>query len=180
MQVTTPAVSTINSVIDLKGLSNSAPKASSSVGSKVMTGVAKTVGCLGLAAIVYDAHKWGQLRAGEERKNAIADSGLDAFLDSRTLNKPSFILSELQDRRFDREMKGGMFNGVRNFFNSAKGYIKGFAESIVSNVIPLALTAATLLTKGKAAKLSATALAAYGTVEVAKNTFGTQRNHYIG
>lgn len=142
-------------------------------------GLAKATGCVGLAAIAYDAHKLGQVRAGEQRRSAIADSGLDAYMDSKSLNKPSVLMSKAQNKRFDMEMKGHLFNGVRNFFNSAVGYVKGVGESLVSNVVPLALTTLTLLTKGAVSKASAIGLAAYGTVDVAKNCFGAGKEHYL-
>lgn len=142
-------------------------------------GLAKATGYVGLAAIAYDAHKLGQVRAGEQRRSAIADSGLDAYMDSKTLDRPSVLMSKAQNKRFDMEMKGYLFNGVRNFFNSVVGYVKGFGESLVTNVVPLALTTAAVLTKGAASKAAAIGLAAYGTVDVAKNCFGAGKEHYL-
>ena len=142
-------------------------------------GLAKATGYVGLAAIAYDAHKLGQVRAGEQRRSAIADSGLDAYMDSKTLDRPSVLMSKAQNKRFDMEMKGHLFNGVRNFFNSVVGYVKGFGESLVTNVVPLALTTAAVLTKGAASKAAAIGLAAYGTVDVAKNCFGAGKEHYL-
>lgn len=142
-------------------------------------GLAKATGYVGLAAIAYDAHKLGQVRAGEQRRSAIADSGLDAYMDSKTLDRPSVLMSKAQNKRFDMEMKGHLFNGVRNFFNSVVGYVKGFGESLVTNVVPLALTTAAVLTKGAASKVAAIGLAAYGTVDVAKNCFGAGKEHYL-
>ena len=141
--------------------------------------LAKGTGYVGLAAIAYDAHKLGKVRAGENRKDAIAASGLDAYMDSKSLDKPSMLMSKIQDVRYGAEMNGKLFNGVRNFFNSAVGYVKGFVESLVSNVVPLALTAAAVLTKGKVSKGAAIGLAAYGAVDVAKNAFGIGKNHYL-
>ena len=142
-------------------------------------GLAKATGYVGLAAIAYDAHKLGQVRAGEQRRSAIADSGLDAYMDSKTLDRPSVLMSKAQNKRFDMEMKGHLFNGVRNFFDSVVGYVKGFGESLVTNVVPLALTTAAVLTKGAASKAAAIGLAAYGTVDVAKNCFGAGKEHYL-
>lgn len=142
-------------------------------------GLAKATGYVGLAAIAYDAHKLGQVRAGEQRRSAIADSGLDAYMDSKTLDRPSVLMSKAQNKRFDMEMKGHLFNGVRNFFNSVVGYVKGFGESLVTNVVPLALTTAAVLTKGAASKAAAIGLAAYGTVDVAKNCFAAGKEHYL-
>ncbi len=141
--------------------------------------LAKTTGYAGLAAIAYDAHKLGQMRATECKRDAIAAGGLDAYMDSKSLDKPSTLMSKIQGARFNAEMKGHLFNGVRNAFNSVKGYVKGVCESLVSNVVPLALTAATVLTKGKVSKGAAIGLAAYGAVDVAKNAFGAGKNHYL-
>lgn len=145
----------------------------------VGSALAKTAGYVGLAAIAYDAHKLGQIRAGECKREAIASSAVDAYMDSKSLDKPSVIMSKLQDVRFNAEMHGKLFNGVRNAFNSAKGYVKGFAESLVSNVVPLALTAATILTKGKVSKAAAIGLTAYGAADVAKNAFGVGKTNYL-
>ena len=141
--------------------------------------LAKGTGYVGLAAIAYDAHKLGQMRAVENKKVAIASSGVDAYMDSKQLDKPSYLMSKIQDARFNAEMHGKLFNGVRNTFNSVTGYVKGFAESLVNNVVPLALTAATILTKGKVSKAAAIGLAAYGTADVAKNAFGIGKSHYL-
>ena len=148
-------------------------------GSKLAAGAAKTAGFVGLAAIAYDAHKLGQVRAGESKRESIAASGLDAFMDSKSLDKPSAIMSKIQDVRYSAEMNGKMFNGVRNFFNSAKGYVKGVAESLVSNVVPLALSAVSIMTKGSVSKAASIGLTVYGGVEVAKNAFGAGKNHYL-
>lgn len=141
--------------------------------------LAKTTGYAGLAAIAYDAHKLGQMRASEYRKDAIGASGIDAYMDSKSLDRPSALMSKIQDARFNAEMHGKLFNGTRNVFNSVKGYVKGLCESLVSNAIPLALTAATILTKGKVSKGAAIGLAAYGACDVAKNAFGVGKNHYL-
>ena len=66
-----------------------------------------------------------------------------------------------------------------NMYEYIKGYVKGICESLVSNVVPLALTAATILTKGKVSKGAAIGLAAYGACDVAKNAFGVGKNHYL-
>ena len=145
----------------------------------ISSGIAKAAGFAGLAAVAYDAHKLAKVRAGENRKDAIAASGLDAYMDSKSLDKPSMLMSKVQDVRFNAEMKGNLFNGIRNGFNSVAGYVKGFAESLVSNVIPLALSAATVLTKGKVSKGAAIGLALYGTADVARNAFGIGKNHYL-
>ena len=143
------------------------------------TVISKTAGGLGLAAVAYDAHKLAKVRAGEYRRNAIANSGLDAYMDSKQLNKPSVLLSKAQDKRFDMEMKGHRFNGIRNAFNSAKGYIKGLGESLVHNVVPFALSAVALLTKGPLSKASSIGLTAYALVDVTKNVICAGKTHFL-
>ena len=160
-------------------VNNATAKATGSFGSKLASGVAKTAGLAGLAAIAYDAHKLGQIRASEYRKDAIGASGVDAYIDSKSLDRPSALMSKIQDARFNAEMHGKLFNGVRNAFNSVKGYVKGLGESLVSNVVPLALSAVSIMAKGKLSKGAAIGLTAYGAYDVAKNAFGIGKNHYL-
>jgi len=152
---------------------------SESFGSKLSSGLAKTAGYAGLAAIVYDAHKFGRVRAGEARREGIATSGIDAYVSTNQLDKPSALMGKLQKARFNFSMNNKVINGVKDFYNSAKGYVKGVAESLVSNVVPLALSAAAIMTKGNVSKAASIGLAAYGGVEVAKNVFGAGRTNYL-
>ena len=61
--------------------------------------LAKGTGYVGLAAIAYDAHKLGKVRAGENRKDAIAASGLDAYMDTKSLDKPSMLMSKIHNTK---------------------------------------------------------------------------------
>lgn len=147
--------------------------------SMITSGLAKATGGLGVAAIVYDAHKLGTLRADEYKRENIADDAMKGYADTRKLNSPSYLMNKIQNIRYKAEMNNKLFNGVRNGFSSAKGYVKGLTESLFSNVIPLALSAGTILTKGKISKVFAGALTAFGGVTVAKNAFGIGQNHYL-
>lgn len=150
-----------------------------SLGSRVASGLAKTAGVIGLGTIAYDAHKLGVIRANENRRDAIADSCLDAYLDTTQLSDSRCVMSKIQDGRFRAELKGQLLNGPREFFHSVCGYVKGIAESLACNVIPLGLSALALLTNGKVSKISAAALTAYGAADVAKNAFCIGKTHTL-
>lgn len=149
------------------------------IGSSITTGLAKTAGVVGVATVLYDAHKLGKIKADQNRRDAIANSCLDAYLDSNKLDDARCVMSKIQDARFRGELKGSFFNGARDFVHSAVGYFNGLGESLALNIIPLGLSALSLLTKGKVSKLSAAALTAYGAADIAKNAFGIGKTHML-
>ena len=149
------------------------------IGSSITTGIVKATGAVGIGTVLYDAHKLGKIRADENRRNAIADSCLDAYLDSTKLNETRCTMSKIQDARFRGELKGYFFNDARDFVNSAVGYVKGALEALAQNVIPLGLSALTLLSKGKTSKISAVALGLYGVADIAKNAFAIGQTHTL-
>ena len=134
--------------------------------------LAKGVGVAGIGAALYDAHQYGKIQAQTYGKNQMANSACDAYMDSKTLNSSSTIDSKLQKVRLDAEMKGGLFGGIRNGFAQAKGYIAGAFTSLAENIVPLALSAATLVTKGKVSNILGVATAIYGGVRAATTAFG--------
>lgn len=141
--------------------------------------LAKGSGLAGLGVIAYDAHQYGKIKAKIAGKNQQASSALDSYMDTTQLNSTSTIMNKIQNKRHSLEMDGKLLSGPRNFFSRAKGYIKGVAESLASNVVPLALTAGTLLTKGKISQGFGIGLAAYGAVQVGRNAFGAGRTNYL-
>lgn len=108
---------------------------------------AKGVGIAGLGAVLYDAHQYGKIQARTSGKNQLAESACDAYMGSTTLNSTSTIDSKLQNARLNAEMNGSIFGGIRKGFAQAKGYIKGAITSLAENIVPLALSAATLVTE---------------------------------
>lgn len=141
--------------------------------------LAKGAGIAGLGAIAYDAHQYGKIQAQTAGKNQKASSALNSYLDTAQLSSPSTLMSSIQNTKHDLEMKGKLLSGPRNALSRAGGYLKGVAQSLVSNVIPLALTAGALLTKGKVSQGFGVGLAAFGAVKVAQDTFGAGRTRYL-
>lgn len=139
--------------------------------------LAKGVGVAGLGAVLYDAHQYGKIQAQTSGKNQLADSACDAYVDSRTLNSTSTIESKLQNLRLDAEMKGNIFGGIRKGFAQAKGYVKGAMTSLAENIIPLALSAGTLITKGSASKVLGALTATYGAVRGVSVAFGIGKSN---
>lgn len=134
--------------------------------------LAKGVGVAGLGAVLYDAHQYGKIQARTSGKNQLADSACDAYMGSTTLNSTSTIDSKLQNARFKAEMNGSIFGGIRRGFAQAKGYIKGAMTSLAENIVPLALSAGTLITGGPVSKVCAAATAIYGAVRATTVAFG--------
>ena len=133
---------------------------------------AKGVGIAGLGAVLYDAHQYGKIQARTSGKNQLAESACDAYMGSTTLNSTSTIDSKLQNARLNAEVNGSIFGGIRKGFAQAKGYIKGAITSLAENIVPLALSAATLVTGGVASKILGAATAIYGGVRAATVAFG--------
>ena len=136
---------------------------------------AKGVGIAGLGAVLYDAHQYGKIQARTSGKNQLAESACDAYMGSTTLNSTSTIDSKLQNARLNAEMNGSIFGGIRKGFAQAKGYIKGAITSLAENIVPLALSAATLVTGGVASKILGAATAIYGGVRAATVAFGIDK-----
>lgn len=153
---------------------NVANKAKSFDFNKVL---AKGVGVAGLGAVLYDAHQYGKIQARTSGKNQLADSACDAYMGSTTLNSTSTIDSKLQDLRFKAEMNGSVFGGIRKGFAQAKGYVKGALTSLAENIIPLALSAGTLITSGPVSKACAAATALYGAVRGTAVAFGIGKSN---
>ncbi|MBQ3311300.1 hypothetical protein IJG72_04410 [bacterium] len=149
------------------------------IGSLLTTGLAKSVGVAGVATVLYDVHKTGQLESGAKRRNAIAESALDTYLDTSQLNGTRYSMNRMQNFVLGKELKGNIFNGTREFYNSTLGYMQGVAQSLAFNVIPLGLSCVALIKKGALSKLSALGLAIYGGIDIAKNAFGLGQTHRL-
>ena len=139
--------------------------------------LAKGVGIAGLGAVLYDAHQYGKIQAQTSGKNQLADSACDAYMSSTTLNSTSTIDSKLQNARLKAEVNGSIFGGIRKGFAQAKGYVKGALTSLAENIIPLALSATTLVTSGPVSKVCAAATALYGAVRGTAVAFGIGKSN---
>lgn len=129
----------------------------------------KAAGAIGAGICLYDAHKEGKRQSEIYVKNCNANAALKWFDNSRNLHSPSNINAKLKDKIFNWETH----NNIRAFFNSGIGYVKGFASMLFNDVVPVALSAAAIFTKGKTApKVAGGALGAYGIYAFAKNVLG--------
>jgi hypothetical protein len=135
----------------------------------------KAAGLAGAGMLLYDAHKEGKRVADYTVKKRNADAALDWFDNTRNLHQPSHINMKLKDKIFNLELQ----NNVREFFNTGIGYVKGFGSMMLYDVVPWALSAAALLTKGPSAtckgtmaKASGIGLGLYAIYAFAKNVCG--------
>lgn len=145
---------------------------------KTRTFLAKGIGAVGLAAVMYDAHNYGKIHAQTASKLQKADGAVDAYVSGSTSNSSSTIASKLQDFRTNMELNGGLCGGIRNGFAQAKGYLVGVGKSLVDNAIPLVLSTATLLTKGKLSKALGVVTAGYGACKAA-TTLGAGKTNWL-
>lgn len=135
----------------------------------------KAAGVAGAGILLYDAHKEGVRISDIQARKANSDAALDWFDNTRNLHQPSTVNMKLKDKLFNWELT----NNIRAFFNSGIGYVKGFAGMMLTDVVPWALTAAALVTKGPsathkgtAAKASGIGLGLYALYAFAKNVCG--------
>ena len=134
--------------------------------------ISKGVGATALFFIARDAHVWGKIKAEENMKNKNARAAAYYMNNAMTLDKPSITKSKMQDAVYRFELS----ENIRGSINSTHGYIKGLFASLVSNVIPLALGAVALCTKGTASAASAIGLAGIGLYTFIKDGLGYGKN----
>ena len=134
--------------------------------------LAKGAGIAALGIIAYDSHIVGKLQSDVYAKSRDAKACIQSFNNTQYLSSPSVTTSKLKKRVFNWEVE----SNVRNFFNSAIGYFKGFGSMLVENVVPLGLGLGALLGKGKWAKGSAIGLGVYAVVKFFKDILGL--GHY--
>ena len=124
------------------------------------------LGALGLCA--YESNYVGKIKADKYATER------DALATAHYLNNTMYSndLSPVKQRIKETAYSIELNQGWRRFFNLGIGYVKGFCDKLISNVIPLGLGLGALLAKGKAAKGCAIGLAIYGTCSLIKNFFG--------
>ncbi|MPN51972.1 hypothetical protein SDC9_199624 [bioreactor metagenome] len=128
----------------------------------------KSVGAAGLGLIAYDSHAAGKINSASYQKQVKAGGLTNAYMDTLTLNSPSVVQSKIKDKYF----KFRMYENVSDFFTGIAGYAKGFGSMVANNVVPLALSAATLMTKGTVSKVFGAGLLAYGGLFFGREVLG--------
>ena len=128
----------------------------------------KAGGLAGAGILLYDAHKEGARISNQYAKKREAEMDLYWFDNTRNLIKPSQFNINMKDKLFNWELS----QNFTKFVNAGIGYAKGFGSMVCNDVMPWALSAAAIFTKGTAAKLSGAALGLYSIYGFAKNVCG--------
>jgi hypothetical protein len=128
----------------------------------------KGMGLAALGLVGYESHYIGKIQA--DRYATEKDANATAYYLNNTMYNGDIspVRQGIKQNAYEMELD----QGWRRFFNLGIGYVKGFCSMLVSNVIPLGLGIATLVTKGKASKISAIALGVYAAGVAIKNFFG--------
>lgn len=140
------------------------------IGQNILKYGIKAAGAAGIGIGLYDSHKQAVYRSKIEVNKGNANAALDWFDNSRNMTQPSHFNSKVKDKLFRWELH----NNVRGLANACIGYVKGFAEMMFCDLLPLGLSVAALATKGgsKASKVAGGALGVYALYGIAKNIFG--------
>lgn len=138
------------------------------VSSKLTNYLVKAVGVGGLTLVGYESHSYGKLQATNFATNVKADTLTKQLIENTKLDTPSTIRNSLKKQIFNFHME----EGFSDFFTTTAGYIKGFGTMLVSNVVPLGLSAATIMTKGFVSKMFGAGLLAYGGIYLLQEIFG--------
>lgn len=130
--------------------------------------LAKGVGIAGLGIVAVDSHHYGKVNSASYQKKVRAEGLSDTYMNTRTLDTPSIVQSKIKDKYMNYRLT----ENLSDFFTGITGYVKGFASMAVDNVVPLVLSAATIMTKGKVSKALGASLLAYGGLFMAKDVIG--------
>ena len=139
------------------------------VGQKVLKYGIKAAGAAGIGICLYDAHKHGKYKSQLNANKAKTEAGLYWLDNAMYTHSPSSFVQKAKWRIYDLESR----NTVRRAFNAVTGYIKGAVGMMTEDIVPLGLSVAALLTKGKIApKIAGGALGLYALYGTAKNVLG--------
>ena len=139
------------------------------IGSNILKYGIKAAGVIGAGMCVYDAHKEGLRKSQIEVRKGNADAADRWFENTRGMNNTSNINAKLKDKIFNWELH----NNLRGYINAGIGYVKGFVGMLASDIVPVGLSAAAILTKGKTApKYAGGALGFYALYGFTKNVLG--------
>ena len=135
----------------------------------------KTVGVVGLGLIGYDAHVAGKIESSSYQKRCTADGVTRAYENTMKLENPSVVEAKGKTAFFNYQLE----NNLSDFFTGIAGYLKGAGSMLVGNVIPLALSAGTVFTKGLASKACGIGLLAYGGIFFIQNILGIGKPKHL-
>ncbi len=137
----------------------------------------KAAGALGIGMIAYDAHKYAKHKSNISANKARVDATMYYLDNAMHASSPSAVNDKIKWKLFDLESR----NTLRGAIGAAKGYVRGFVGMLTDDIVPLGLSLAALLTKGKIApKVAGGALGAYSLYAFAKNILGIGVNQGYG
>ena len=126
--------------------------------------------------VAYDCHTAAKIEAYAHEKNTKAEEITSRYLDDQKMESPSVVRQKAKEGLFHYFLD----ENVSGFFTSIAGYAKGFTSMLVSNVIPFALAAGTLMgkkgTKQIFSKFCGVGLLAYGGIFLAQEAFGIAKS----
>lgn len=139
------------------------------INGKVLNGITKTVGAVGLGLTVYNSHAYAKIHASAYEKEHKAESLAHHYLEDMKIDTPSVVKSRMKEGilhyRTDENMSG--------FFKTIGGYVRGFSTMAIGSVVPLALSLGTLLGgKGLFSKFCGAGLLAYGGIILLQDGLG--------
>ena len=136
--------------------------------------ITKTIGAGSLGLGIYDAHCRAKRESIRYGKVAMADSAMDAWMNTTRLEVESDI--EAGMRKGAQEWM--MDSPIPKAFGNLKGYVTGFFSSVADNVIPITLSAGVLMSKagGLFSKLSLGGLGGYAIYKTVRAFLPTARS----
>ncbi|MDD3437561.1 MAG: hypothetical protein PHC64_10455 [Candidatus Gastranaerophilales bacterium] len=128
----------------------------------------KSIGVIGLGLVAYDSHSSAKYTATMHTGKTQSEDLQKRYF--RTLHEggDSSIKSATKKRVFQYYMD----QDITSFFSSVVGYVKGFASTLVNNVVPFGLALGTVLARGIASKLFGAGLLTYGGIFLLQEFFG--------
>jgi len=130
--------------------------------------ITKGIGVAALGMVAVDSHSAGKIESSANQKKAKAGGLSDAYFNTLTQDSPSVIQSKIKNKFFGLQLD----ENLSAAFTGIAGYAKGFSSMLVSNVIPLALSAGIMMTKGITSRVFGAGLLAYGGLFIGREVLG--------
>ena len=127
----------------------------------------KTIGAGGLSLGLYDAHCQGKRSSIREGKIHMANNTLDAWMNSTRLEAESDVEMAMR-----KEARNWLLDSpIPKITGNIKGYVQGVFNSIADNVVPITLSAGTIISKsgGLMSKLSFAGLSVYAVYKLIRS-----------
>ncbi len=132
----------------------------------------KTVGAVGMSAILYDAYSVATKNAERVSQMASADHFEKVHLSTRTLSDESSVNGAMQKKIAELRMNNPLFSIIGN----VKGFAKGFLNTLGNNLLAVTFSSLALATKGTMSKIGAWGVAGCALFNIAKEGFGIGKN----